>query len=114
MWKWDTGIRGVGSTQEFELSERKALKVDSLVEQLWRWADKNNFDEIEVRDEIRELEGRIKVLKKAHLNYTLKVGQIEKLTRADFPGLFPAGPSLGGVDEEGNYYQAVDGKIEYD
>ena len=112
IWQWDTGVRGVSSPQKFELSINQAIKADSLVEELWRWADKNGFDEAEVRNEIRDLEAELKRLKNMHLNYTLKAGQIEKITRADFPGLFPAGPSLGGLDEEGNYYQVIDGEIE--
>lgn len=111
-WSWDPGIRSSYRSPRFELTEREALQVDALVDNLWKWADREGFDKDAVIREISEMETEIALLKGKLQKYQDAVDEIERKTGAEFPGLFPNGPSLGGEDQDGNYYQVVDGVIE--
>jgi len=113
-WTWETGDNSIRSNY-FVLSERQALKADSMVEDLWKWANRNEFDLKRARNEMYSLQRELGILKANVKVYMEMAAKIESLTKGGkFPGLFPAGPSLVGEDEEGNYYQVVDGIIERD
>lgn len=113
LWRWENGSRKTG--RPFFLSERDALKVDEMVEELFNWEHSQKFmgdNGASFASRFLALEKELKELTEIYQQYKLRVAKIERATGVWFPGLGYAGPTIAGQDEEGNYYQIVDGIVE--